>query len=312
VARPRVPKSIQRAKRKDRQARYRKKPAVRAARREYDSAYYQRNKVRIKTGVRVRQLLQGDPQRTEELRARFRIIGPGEAIPPDASLTTRNSCGTKTNGRSDLAFILEARYPAPDGLWGCVTGCPDLSTLLGLGGKGENLDLKEFIRDEMLRRFPERYPHREDLPTEDEVLRRNLGPTDRRETEKRVRQARVAQLTPDFECPNEFCSYVGPMIPTGKGPYPAEKFLSLDGQEKLGVQPTDLLPGAYCPQCRGLVLFPPDSDIGRPMGTGSDDEFRCECGFLGRPTLDAATGEYSCAECGLIVGETLDDRPASA
>jgi hypothetical protein len=115
----------------------------------------------------------GDPAKTEQLRARFRILGPHEPLPSDASIVTRNACGTKTNERADLAYILESPWPDPDSPWGFVTGCPDLSTLLGLGGKGQNLDLKEFLRDEMPRRFPDPYPHREDLPNEEEVLRRS-------------------------------------------------------------------------------------------------------------------------------------------
>gem|GEM_PF-5706871 len=282
---------------------------MRAAKQAYDRDYYQRSKGRIKTGVRIRQLLEGDPRRIAELRARFRIIGPGEAIPPDASLTVRNSCGTTSNGRSDLSYIVEARYPPLDGPWECVAGCPDLSTLLGLGGKGQNLDLKEFIRDEMLRRFPERYPHRDDLPTEEDVLRRDVGPTDRRATEKRVARARMAELTPDFQCPSDSCDYFGPMVPTGSGPYPADEFLTPDAREKMGARPTDLLPGVYCPQCRALVLFSVGSDVGRPIGTGNENEFRCKCGFVGRPAFDAGTGEYNCTECGLVVGETVDNGP---
>lgn len=187
-------------KRQLRQARYHKKPKVIEAKRDYNAEYYAEHRETIKTRVRARQILKGDPERLAALRARYRIIGPHEPIPPDAGLATKNACGTETNERADLAFILEARYPLPDGPWGTVTGCPDLSTLLGLGGKGQNLDLKEFIRDEMLRRFPDRYPHREDLPNEDEVLQRNLGPPDIREREKRVREARLKQLTPDFQC----------------------------------------------------------------------------------------------------------------
>ena len=296
-------------KRRLRQARYRRKPKVLAARRQANHDYYIRNKERLKANTRARQVLGGDPERSAELGARFRIIGPGEAVPPDASLATRNACGIKVNGRTDLAYILEARYPSADGPWGYVTGCPDLSTLLGVGGKGANQDLKEFVRDEMVRRFPERYPHREDLPTEDEVLRRDVGPPDWRETEKRVRKARAAQLTPDFQCPSQSCDYFGPMIPTGKGPYPADRFLTPDRREKLGARPKDLLPGAFCPQCRALVLFPAGSDIGRPIGTGSEEEFRCACGFTGRPNFDLATAEWNCPDCGLVVGETIDDRP---
>jgi hypothetical protein len=296
-------------KRQARQARHLSKPKVREAKRAYDREYYQRNKDRIKTGVRVRQLLEGDPQRMAELQARFRIVGPGEAIPPDASLTTRNACPTNTNTRGDTEYILEGRYPAPDGPWGFITAAPDLSTLLGLGGKRENPDLKEFIRDEMLRRFPERYPHRDTLPTEDDILLRDVGPPDRRETEKRVAKARIAQLTPEFQCPNDYCDYLGPMLPTGKGPYLAEHFLVPDTQVKMGAQPSDLLPGVYCPQCRSLVLFPAGSDVGRPIATGNENEYRCECGFTGRPAFDPARGEYTCAECGLVVGETLDVSP---
>lgn len=296
-------------KRHARQARHLAKPEVREAKHDYDRKYYQRNRERIKTGVRVRQLLEGDPQRMAELSARFRVIGPGEAIPSDASLTTRNSCGTKTNTRGDTEYILEGRYPTPHGPWGFITAAPDLSTLLGLGGKRENQDLKEFVRDEMLRRFPERYPHRDTLPTEDDILLRDVGPPDKRETEKRVAKARMAQLTPDFKCPNAYCDYLGPMLPTGKGPYPADRFLTQDAREGMGAASTDLLPGVYCPQCRSLVLFPAGSDIGRPIGTGNEAEFRCECGFTGRPELDPATDEYICSSCGLVIGETLEDRP---
>jgi len=250
--------------------------------------------------------LGGDPAKIAQLRARYRIIGPHEPIPSDASLTVRNSCGTKTNERGDVAFLLESRWPNPDSPWGCVTGCPDLSTLLGLGGKGQNLDLKEFIRDEMLRRFPDRYPHPEDLPTEDEVLRRDVGPPDRRETEKRVREARLAKLTAEFQCPN--CPYNGPMLPTGKGPYLAEKFTTPETREKLGVSATDLLPGTFCPQCRALVVFRPDIDLSPARGEGTADSFRCECGFTGRLQFDEATKWYNCPECGRVVGETWDDR----
>ena len=309
MPRPRVPDIIKRAKRQVRQARYRKKPAVMVGRRQANRNYYERNKEKLKAHARARQALGGDPEKIEELRKRYRIIGPHEPIPPDASLTVRNSCGTKTNERADLAYILESRWPNPDSPWEFVTGCPDLSTLLGLGGKGQNLDLKEFIRDEMLRRFPDRYPRREDLPTVDEVLRRNVGPTDKRETEKRVREARLKQLTPDFQCPKEYCGYSGPMIPTGKGPYLAEKITDLEWRERMGVSPRDLLPGAICPQCRSLVLFRPDVDLSAPLG-GSDAEFRCECGFKGPLAPDQRTGEYNCPQCGLVVGMTLEDRPS--
>jgi hypothetical protein len=299
-------------KRQLRQARHRKTPKARAAKQESNRDYYRRNRERLKVRARTRQLLRGNPEKLERLRRRFRIIGPGEQIPENASLTTRNSCGTKANTRADTAYILEGRYPIPDRPWGWLTACPDLSTLLGLGGKGQNLDVKEFIRDEMLRRFPERYPRPEDLPKEEEILRRNVGPPDRRETEKRVRQARRAQLTPDFSCPNVgFCGYVGPMIPTGKGPYPAEKFLAPEDRKKMGVGPDELLPGVYCPQCRGLVLFPAGADVSRPPGTGNADEYRCICGFLGRPLLDLATDEFTCPDCGLVLGMTIDDRPDS-
>lgn len=306
MPRPRVPEIIKRAKRQERQRRYRTKPRVREARREANKDYYKKHKESIKASVRGRHELGGDPAKIELLRARYRIIGPHELIPTDASLTTRNACGTKTNERADLAFILEGRWPSPDSPWGFVTSCPDLSTLLGLGGKGQNLGLKEFIRDEMLRRFPDRYPHREDLPNEEEVLSRNVGPPDIREKEKRVREARIKQLTPDFQCPN--CPYFGPMIPTGKGPYPAEKFTSPEARKRLGVHPTDLLPGLFCPQCNVLVLFTPAADLSQPLG-GSDAEFRCECGYKGPLAPDPATGEYVCPQCGLVVGQYLDDRP---
>jgi hypothetical protein len=308
VPRPRVPDSLKRAKRQARQARYRKKPKVREARREANKEYYDAHRDEIKTRVLSRQILGGDPERIAKLRERYRIIGPHEPIPPDAGLATKNACGTKTNEQADLAYILESRWPNPDSPWGFVTACPDLSTLLGLGGKGQNLDLKEFIRDEMLRRFPDRYPHREDLPNEGEVLRRNVGPPDKREREKRVQEARLKQLTPDFQCPNEYCGYIGPMIPTGKGPYLAEKFTRPETREKLGVSASDLLPGLYCPQCRTLVVFRPDIDVSQPLG-GNDAEFRCACGFKGPLACDLVTGEYNCHECGLVVGQTLDDRP---
>lgn len=308
MPRPRVPEFIKRIKRQQRQARYRKKPKVREQRREASHDYYEQHKETIKARVRGRQELGGDPEKIAELRARYRIIGPHEPIPPDAGLATKNSCGTKTNERGDVAFILESRWPNPDSPWGFVTGCPDLSTLLGLGGKGQNLDLKQFIRDEMLRRFPDRYPHREDLPNEDEILQRHLGPPDIREREKRVREARLKQLTPDFHCPNEYCGYFGPMIPTGKGPYFAEKFTTPETREKLGVSASDLLPGLYCPQCRTLVVFRPDIDVSQPLG-GNDREFRCVCGYKGPLSPDPATAEYNCPQCGLVVGETLDDRP---
>jgi hypothetical protein len=309
VPRPRVSDFLKRIKRQQRQARYRKKPKVREQRRNASHEYYEKHKERIKTRVRRRQELGGDPEKIAELRKRYRIIGPHEPIPPDAGLATKNACGTKTNERADLAYILESRWPNPDSAWGTVTGCPDLSTLLGLGGKGQNLDLKEFIRDEMLRRFPDRYPRREDLPTEDEVLRRDVGPPDKRETEKRVREARLKQLTPDFQCPNEYCRYYGPMCPTGKGPYPANKFTSPETREKLGVSANDFLPGLFCPQCRGLVVFRPDVNLSPPRGEGTADSFRCECGFTGRLLRDEATGEYNCPKCGLVVGQTVDDRP---
>jgi predicted RNA-binding Zn-ribbon protein involved in translation (DUF1610 family) len=311
VPRPRVSEAIKRIKRQQRQARYRKKPAVRIRRREANRDYYAKNKEGIKASVRGRHELGGDPAKIAELRARYRIIGPHEPIPPDASLTTKNACGTKTNERGDSAYILESRWPKPDSPWGFVTSCPDLSTLLGLGGKGQNLDLKEFIRDEMLRRLPDRYPHREDLPTEEDVLQRHLGPPDIREREKRVREARLKQLTPEFQCPNEYCGYLGPMVPTGKGPYLAEKFTTEEKRAKMGVEPTDLLPGLYCPQCRTLVVFRPDIDVSQPLG-GNEREFRCECGYKGPLSPDPATAEYNCPQCGLVVGMTLEDRPPSS
>ena len=304
-----MPESIKRAKRQARQKRSRSKPDIRLRKQAADHAYYEKHKESIKASVRGRQELGGDPAKMAELRARYRIIGPHEPIPTDASLTTRNACGTKTNERADLAYILESRWPNRDSPWEFVMGCPDLSTFLGLGGKGQNLDLKEFVRDEMLRRFPDRYPHRDDLPTEGEVSQRHFGPPDIRETEKRVREARLKQLTPDFQCPDEHCGYFSPMIPTGEGPYRAEKFTTPETREKLGVSATDLLPGLYCPQCRGLVVFRPNVDISPPRGEGTVDRFACECGFMGRLTFDEATGQYNCPQCGLVVGVTLEDRP---
>ncbi len=276
------------------------------ARRRANREYYEQHKESIKANVRGRQELGGDPAKILELRARYRIIGPHEPIPPDAGLATKNACGTKTNERADLAYVLESRWPNRDGPWETVTGCPDLSTLLGLGGKGQNLALKEFVRDEMLRRFPDRYPHREDLPTEDEVLRRDVGPPDKRETEKRVRQAQVARLTDDFQCPN--CPYHGPLIPNERGPLRA-RVLSPETQRKLGARPDDLLPGAFCPRCRILISFSPGADLSPPFGEGTESNFRCECGFTGQLARDEATGEYNCPECGLVVGMTLEDRP---
>lgn len=308
MPRPRVPDIIKRAKRQQRQARYRKKPGVREGKRQANRDYYQRHKENLKARSRARQALGGDPEKIAELRMRYRIIGPHDPIPPDASLATRNSCGTKTNERADSAYILESRWPNPDSPWGFLTSCPDLSTLLGLGGKGQNLELKEFIRDEMLRRFPDRYPHREDLPNEDEILRRRLGPPDIRERKKRVAEARVKQLTPDFQCPSQYCGYFGPMIPTGNGPYLAEKFMNPEARETMGVSPSDLLPGAFCPQCLCLVLFLPYVDLSAPLG-GSDAEFRCQCGFKGPLAPDQRTGEYNCPQCGIVVGMTLEDRP---
>jgi predicted RNA-binding Zn-ribbon protein involved in translation (DUF1610 family) len=307
VPRPRVPELIKRAKRQARQKKHRSKPEVILRKKAADHDYYEEHKESIKAGVRGRQELGGDPAKIAELRARYRIIGPHEPIPPDAGLATRNACGTKTNERADLAYILESRWPDPDSPWGFVTGCPDLSTLLGLGGKGQNLELKEFIRDEMLRRFPDRYPHREDLPNEEEVLRRNVGSPDKRETEKRVRETRVAKLTAEFQCPN--CPYNGPMLPTGKGPYLAEKFTTPETREKLGVAADDLLPGLFCPRCRVLVVFRPEVDLSPARAEGTVDKFRCECGYTGRLVLDESTGEYNCPECGLVVGMTLEDRP---
>lgn len=307
MPRPRVPESIKRAKRQERQRRYRNKPRVRETQRQANRDYYAAHRDKIKTRVRSRQILRGDPERIAELRTRYRIIGPHEPIPPDAGLATKNACGTKTNERADLAYILESRWPKHDSPWGTVTGCPDLSTLLGLGGKGNNLEIKEVVRDEMLRRFPDRYPHRVDLPTEDEVLRRDVGPPDKRETEKRVAQARVAKLTADFQCPS--CSYEGPMIPTGKGPYLAENFADPEARERMGVSASDLLGGLYCPQCRALVVFRPDVDLSPPRGEGTADRFACQCGFTGRLDLDAATGWYNCPECGRVVAERVEDRP---
>lgn len=301
-----MPEPIKRAKRQQRQARYRRKPSVTEARRKAAHEYYEKHKESIKAGVRGRHELGGDPAKIAELRARYRIIGPHEPIPTDASLAVRNSCGTKTNERADLAFVLETRYPPPDGPWEFVTGCPDLSTLLGLGGRGQNLELKEFIRDEIFRRFSDRYPRREDLPTEDDVLARHVGPPDKRETEKRVNQARVARLTAEFQCPN--CPYYGPLIPNKRGPLRAG-VLSPETQAKLGANPDDLLPGAFCPRCRILISFSPGADLSPPRGEGMESNFRCECGFTGRLSKDEATGEYNCPECGLVVGMTLEDRP---
>jgi DNA-directed RNA polymerase subunit RPC12/RpoP len=101
------------------------------------------------------------------------------------------------------------------------------------------------------------------------------------------------------------------MVPTGKGPYPAEKFLDEEGQAELGVQKSDLLPGLFCPQCSSLILFPPGTDIGRPIGSGNEVEYRCECGFRGIPQLDFETREHNCPSCGLVVSTQLaDDSPS--
>jgi hypothetical protein len=281
------------------------------AKRKANHEFYERNKERIKAAARARNTVHGDPERLATLRERFRIIGPRDRIPSDASIGTQNSCGRDRNERPDLAFILESRRHPPDGPWDCIAGFPDLSTFLTLGGKGQNRALKEFIRFEMLDRYADRYLSMDALPTESEVLRRKLGPPDRRVIEKRIRQAQIAQLTPDFLCPIEHCQYFGPMVPTEKGPYIAEKFLSPDSRKRLGVAPSDLLPGLYCPQCSALVLFPPKTDVGRPVGTGTEAEYRCKCGFIGVPAFDFATGEHTCSACGMVVSEEYATDPPS-
>jgi hypothetical protein len=307
VPRPRVPDSVKRMKRQIRQARYRKKPEIKERRHRANQVYYRANAESIKAKAFGKGLNGLDLRRQDELARRFRVFGPGDPFPPDADEVTRRSYGRQVN--TSAMWIVETRWPAPDGPWGCVTAAPDLSTLLGLGGKGENLALKEFLRGEMLRRFPGRYRHVDDLPTEEQILRRNVGPPDKRATEKRVAQARAAQRTPDFLCPVETCRYHGPMTPTGQGPYRAGSFLEDVSRRKLGAEPDELLPGAYCPQCRSLVLFRSDIDIGRPPMSGDADEVRCDCGFLGRPLFDMATDEYNCPACGLVVGVTLSDSP---
>jgi hypothetical protein len=294
-------------KRQLRQARYRKKPEVRLRRREEDRTYYRTHQEAIKAktfGLAANGL---DVRRQEELIRRYRVIGPGDPIPSQADEVTRTSYGSEVN--SSTMWVLEARYPPPDGPWGCVTAAPDLTTLLSLGGKGENRALKGFLRGEMLRRFPERYCHVDDLPTESEILRREVGPPDIRLTEKRIAYAQAAQLTPDFLCPVEHCRYFGPMLPTGKGPYRAEAFLEETSRKRLGAEPYDLLPGAYCPQCRALVIFPAGADIGRPPGTGDENGFRCGCGFNGKLSPDPATLESYCPACGLVLLQYRDDRP---
>jgi hypothetical protein len=97
------------------------------------------------------------------------------------------------------------------------------------------------------------------------------------------------------------------MIPNAKGPLRAG-VLSPETRKKLGAQPNDLLPGAFCPQCRVLVSFNPGANLSPPLG-GNEAEFRCECGFRGPLSADPATGEYNCPECGLVVGETIETGP---
>ncbi len=230
MPRPKVPDSVKRFKRQIRQARYRKKPEVRKRRREANRKYYAAHREMLKARTRARQALGGDPRRLQELRAQFRVIGPRATIPDDAGPATRSSF-VRAGLNVSHEYVLEGRWPLPDGPWDCITATPDLSTLLGLGGKGQNRDLKEFIRDEMLRLFPHRYSHRSDLPTEDEVLRRNVGPPDKRGTEKRERAARLSAETPEFTCSN--CGYDGPMIPRKEGPFPA-RVLSEKIRERLG------------------------------------------------------------------------------
>ncbi len=305
VPRSKVPDSVKRVKRQIRQALYRKRPEVRTRRREANRRYYARNREMLKARSRARQALGGDPERLQKLRAQFRVIAPGETIPDDAGPTTRNSF-LRAGRNVSREYVLECRWPSPNGPWDYLAAAPDLSTLLGFGGKGQNRALKEFIRDEMLRRFPDRYPGREDLPTEDELLRRNAGPPDKRETEKRERAARLSARTPEFICPN--CGYDGPMIPRKEGPFPA-RVVSERIRETLGAVMDDLLPAAYCPRCHVLLGFRPGTDLVPPRGTGTAAKFQCECGFTGRLVLDSATGEYDCPECGLVVAMTFDTAP---
>jgi hypothetical protein len=249
----------------------------------------------------ARLALPSDPGKSEDLRNRYRVLIPSEPLPDAIGQTTRNSFGRRA---VRVDYIVEGRDGLPDGQWEFITAAPDLSTVLGLGGRGYNRDLKEFIRIELLRLFPGRYRSRADLPTEEDAYSRR-GP-DAREGERRVLRAQLAALTPEFTCAN--CDYYGPMIPRAEGPFSASH-LSEDTLEQLGAAPGDMLPAAFCPRCRVMLSFRVGTDLDPPVGAGDADEYRCNCGFRGRPAFDMLTEEYTCPQCGLVVGETIYDGP---
>lgn len=304
-------------KRRVRQNRYNSKPETRELRRKTNQEYYWANRDRLKTAATSRALIPPEPEKLARLRTVLRTIAPGEPIPADASLATKNGFGTKTN--RSLEWILEGRRD-PNGEWEFASAAPDLSTFLGLGGKGKARDLKTFVRDELLRRYPDQYPIARNshlsrgeayaralklLPTEEEAARR--PPVDFREREIRIQAAQRKAATRDYSCPD--CRYFGPLIPNERGPLRAGE-LSKETMEKLGASPDDLLPGAFCPACRVLISFSPGSDLTPLRGEGGAEEFRCECGATVKPAYDPSNGEYNCPECGRVVGITLDDGPS--
>ncbi len=278
-----------------RQARSRRRPEIRLRRREYDEGYYLRYRDRLKAAARARLALGRRGRSLQPTSNDFRLIKPGEMMPADAGLTTRNSFGC---GKADR-FILEGK--SEGGSWECLTADPELSAFLGFGPPGYNPDLKEFVRTQLLILYPERYRASEDLPTEIDVC--NRPGWDARERGRHILVAERTGATPDFVCSH--CDYIGAMIPRAEGPVKAKD--ATDSPSTLGAGPDDLVPAVYCPRCNVLLLLPAGTDLRQPL-TASEDLLRCECGFVGRPSFDLRTAEYLCPKCALVVGATVDDR----
>jgi hypothetical protein len=254
---PHVPAWRQAVHRRIRQARYRRKPAVRKRRRDQDRDRYWRN----------------PEAKILEVR-RYQKFGPT----PDPSLT--REFRLESGGPSGWNLLID---PRREGNYALALSGPEISTFLSYGK--DNPRLRRFLTIELMRRYPHRYPDRRSIPAAESV-RGRPGGYHVREVEIRIRNTELEARTEAVLCPN--CQHFGamrlweggrPTVPIGHEPVTCPAC-----QVGFGILPELLHNPSRCPLCGSTAKpIPGDmhQDLFCPDCGGVLTEFMVDSGPVG-------------------------------